>query len=66
VAAFLTDLTDEGVSAQPTEDGFRVVIPAGMAASRLFEIAQACGAQVRHLRPAVPTLEDVFFKAMSR
>ncbi len=65
VAAFLTDLKDEGASVQETEDALRVRLPAGMDSSRLFEIAHLCGAQVKHLRPAVPTLEEVFLRAVS-
>jgi hypothetical protein len=31
---------------------------------RLFVLAAQHGVQVRHLRPSVPTLEDVFAKAL--
>jgi hypothetical protein len=30
----------------------------------VFAVAAAEGVQVRHLRPSVPTLEDVFAKAI--
>jgi len=30
----------------------------------VFAIAASAGAQVRHLRPSVPTLEDVFAQAI--
>jgi hypothetical protein len=33
---------------------------------RLFVLAAQYGVQVRHLRPSVPTLEDVFAKAVGQ
>ena len=45
----------------------RVFVPASHAAgeaSRVFQLAAAQGVQVRHLRPSLPTLEDVFAKAI--
>jgi hypothetical protein len=30
----------------------------------LFQLASREGAQIRHLRPSVPTLEDVFARAV--
>jgi hypothetical protein len=48
----------------------RVFVPAGITGSqgtdqqRLFALAAQYGVQVRHLRPSVPTLEDVFAKAV--
>ena len=53
------------------EDVMRVFVPAGAAANlngrdqqAIFALAAKHGAQVRHLRPSVPTLEDVFAKAV--
>ena len=54
------------------EDVMRVFVPAGLAASRgrggdqaaVFAQAARFGVQVRHLRPSLPTLEDVFAKAL--
>ncbi len=46
------------------EDVMRVFVPAEAGPQQLFAIAAARGAQVRHLRPSVPTLEDVFAKAV--
>jgi hypothetical protein len=42
----------------------RVFVPGDGGARDLFAIAAREGAQVRHLRPSVPTLEDVFAKAV--
>jgi hypothetical protein len=42
----------------------RVFLPEGAGSRRLFELAAAQGVQVRHLRPSVPTLEDVFVSAL--
>ena len=38
--------------------------PGDGGARDLFALAVAAGAQVRHLRPSVPTLEDVFAQAV--
>ncbi len=42
------------------EDIMRVFVPAGAGARDLFALAAQEGLQIRHLRPSVPTLEDVF------
>jgi ABC-2 type transport system ATP-binding protein len=46
------------------EDVMRVFVPATTGPRELFAIAAGRGLQVRHLRPSVPTLEDVFAKAV--
>jgi ABC-2 type transport system ATP-binding protein len=46
------------------DDVMRVFVPGDGSARDLFAIAAATGAQVRHLRPSVPTLEDVFARAI--
>jgi ABC-2 type transport system ATP-binding protein len=45
-------------------DVFRVLLPPGAAPEQLFSSAARIGAQVRHLKQSVPTLEDVFAQAM--
>jgi len=51
-------------------DVMRVFVPAGVSGSNgrdqqaIFQLAAQHGVQVRHLRPSVPTLEDVFAKAV--
>ena len=46
------------------EDIMRVFVPDGGGGQVLFELASRHGVQVRHLRPSVPTLEDVFARAV--
>ncbi len=63
--AFLTALRGDGLEAHGTdEDVMRVLVPAGRSARDVFTLASAHGMQVRHLRPSVPTLEDVFIDAI--
>ncbi len=62
---FLARLTAAGLECHATdEDVMRVFVPGDGGARDLFAIAAAAGAQVRHLRPSVPTLEDVFAQAV--
>jgi ABC-2 type transport system ATP-binding protein len=46
------------------EDIMRVFVPDGRGADFLFQLASQHRLQVRHLRPSVPTLEDVFAHAV--
>jgi ABC-2 type transport system ATP-binding protein len=52
------------------EDVMRVFVPAGIAGDdgndqrAIFALAAKHGVQIRHLRPSLPTLEDVFAKAV--
>jgi ABC-2 type transport system ATP-binding protein len=68
--AFLEILRSAGMECHGTdEDVMRVFIPAGTEASgneqrAIFALAARHRVQVRHLRPSVPTLEDVFAKAV--
>ncbi len=73
--AFLDVLRQAGMECTSTdEDVMRVFVPDDMLGSsggssandpkRLFVLAAQHGVQVRHLRPSVPTLEDVFAKAL--
>jgi ABC-2 type transport system ATP-binding protein len=65
---FIAALEGQGIECHETdEDIMRVFVPAGHPAgeaARLFQLATAQGVQVRHLRPSLPTLEDVFAKAI--
>ena len=62
---FLHVLAAEGLECHETdEDVMRVFVPDGRDARYLFELASRTGVQVRHLRPSVPTLEDVFARAV--
>jgi ABC-2 type transport system ATP-binding protein len=42
----------------------RVFVPERQGSQLLFQLAARHGMQVRHLRPSVPTLEDVFARAV--
>jgi len=65
---FVAALEGQGIECHETEeDIMRVFVPAGHPAgeaNRLFQLATQQGVQVRHLRPSLPTLEDVFAKAI--
>jgi ABC-2 type transport system ATP-binding protein len=62
---FLERLRAAGLDCRATdEDVMRVFVPGDAGARELFVLAAAEQAQVRHLRPSVPTLEDVFALAV--
>jgi ABC-type uncharacterized transport system ATPase subunit len=62
---FLERLRAAGLTCQATdEDVMRVFVPGEGGARDVFALAAAEGVQVRHLRPSVPTLEDVFAQAV--
>jgi ABC-2 type transport system ATP-binding protein len=63
--AFSRVLADAGLAVHAgEEDVMRVFVPDQRGAHALFALAAAHGVQVRHLRPSVPTLEDVFAQAV--
>jgi ABC-2 type transport system ATP-binding protein len=68
VPAFIEVLRGAGMECHATdEDVMRVFVPAdrgGGDQRAIFGLAAAHAVQVRHLRPSVPTLEDVFAKAV--
>jgi ABC-2 type transport system ATP-binding protein len=49
---------------QSDGDLMRVMLPDEAGAAELFGVAASVGAQVRHLKPSLPTLEDVFARAV--
>ena len=60
-------LRREGYECHDTdEDVMRVFVPGRVeeGSQILFALAAREGVQVRHLRPSVPTLEDVFARAV--
>jgi ABC-2 type transport system ATP-binding protein len=62
---FLERLRAAGVECHATHDDvLRVFVPGENGARDLFVLAAAEHAQIRHLRPSVPTLEDVFVRAI--
>ncbi len=63
--AFGQTLQTAGFDCHVTDDEVtRVLVPDGADARTLFALAAREGVQVRHLRPSVPTLEDVFARAV--
>jgi ABC-2 type transport system ATP-binding protein len=64
-AGFLERLRAAGFECQPAGDELlRVFAPDEGSARDIFAAAAAEGAQIRHLRPSVTTLEDVFARAV--
>jgi len=64
-AQFLAAMSAAGLECHATdEDVMRVFVPEERGPRFLFELASQHRVQVRHLRPSVPTLEDVFAKAV--
>src|SRR5436309_2120167 len=62
---FFAHLTAAGLECHSTDDDIvRVFVPGEGGAHQLFSLAAAEGVQVRHLRPSVATLEDVFVHAL--
>jgi ABC-2 type transport system ATP-binding protein len=65
IEPFLERLRRAGLDCHATdEDVMRVFVPGDGGARDIFALAAADAVQVRHLRPSVPTLEDVFAKAV--
>jgi ABC-2 type transport system ATP-binding protein len=62
---FVEQLRAAGLDCHATdEDVMRVFVPGEGGARQLFALAAAASVQVRHLRPSVSTLEDVFATAV--
>jgi ABC-2 type transport system ATP-binding protein len=66
IEPFVASLNAAGLDCHATdEDVMRVFVPAAVGNhAAVFKAAAEFGVQVRHLRPSVPTLEDVFAKAI--
>src|SRR3954453_6014733 len=63
--AFVAALRAAGLDCHTSEeDVMRVFVPDDRDAQFLFQVAAAQRVQVRHLRASVPTLEDVFARAV--
>jgi ABC-2 type transport system ATP-binding protein len=63
--SFLERLRAAGLECHATDDDvMRVFVPGDGGARDLFALAATEHVQVRHLRPSVPSLEDVFAKAV--
>ena len=62
---FAEVLRAEGIECHgDTAELMRVFLPERDGSALLFQLAARHGMQVRHLRPSVPTLEDVFARAV--
>jgi ABC-2 type transport system ATP-binding protein len=65
--SFIDVLAQHGIESHSTdEDVMRVFVPDGQGPRDVFALAAGRGVQVRHLRASVPTLEDVFAKAVGQ
>jgi len=62
--AFVEQLRAAGLECHATDDVMRVFVPGDGGPRQLFALAATARVQVRHLRPSVPTLEDVFARAV--
>jgi ABC-2 type transport system ATP-binding protein len=63
-AAALAALREKGCEHREGEDGHRVYLPAGHGPELIFGAARQSRVQLRHLRPATESLEDVFLRAL--
>jgi ABC-2 type transport system ATP-binding protein len=62
---FVQALRDVGIDSDgESGDVMRVFVPADRPAQVLFEVAARQGVQVRHFQASVPSLEDVFARAL--
>ncbi|MCM2255240.1 MAG: ABC transporter ATP-binding protein [Vicinamibacteria bacterium] len=64
LAAFTAALAAEGGECSAADDGLRVLLPEGAGAERILRAARAAAVQVRRLKAAGETLEDVFLRAL--
>jgi ABC-2 type transport system ATP-binding protein len=65
LAGFVARLRADGLDCHESDDDvMRIFVPADRGARALFALAARDGVQVRHLRPSVPSLEDVFARAV--
>ena len=62
---FIAAVRKRGGEAQPGPDAWRVALPEGATVSWIFDTATESGTQIRHLRKAEDTLEDIFLRATS-
>ena len=64
-ARFIEALRNSGIDCDTdSSDVMRVFVPEDRPAQVLFQVAAQHGVQVRHFRPSVPSLEDVFARAL--
>ena len=64
-ARFIEALRETGIeSHDESGEVLRVFVPVDRPVQLLFKVAAQQGVQVRHFRPSVPSLEDVFARAL--
>jgi ABC-2 type transport system ATP-binding protein len=64
-AAFVDTIRLQAFECRETDgDLLRILLPSEAGPAELFASAAKAGVQVRHLKPSLPTLEDVFAQAM--
>jgi ABC-2 type transport system ATP-binding protein len=62
---FVDRIRAAGMECHPADDELlRIVVPGEGGTREIFMLANAAQVQVRHLRPSLPTLEDVFASAV--
>jgi hypothetical protein len=67
---FIAALRGAGLDVSDTDDDvMRVFVPGAAAAhggdqQKICDVARGAGVQIRHLKPSLPTLEDVFARAI--
>jgi len=70
LAVFIAALRGAGLDVSDTEDDVMRVFVPGAAVSHgddqrmICNVARGAGVQIRHLKPSLPTLEDVFARAI--
>ena len=64
-AAFVAALEARGLGVTAAADGgLHLILPDAQAPTEIFRLAVETGVQVRHLRPRVASLEDMFLRAV--
>ena len=62
---FIAAVKERGGDAHPDLESWRVSLPEGATVNWIFETAATSGTQIRHLRKAEDTLEEIFLRATS-
>lgn len=60
---FIAEVRRRGGEAHADMDAWRIALPEAASAAWIFDTAAASGTQIRHLRKAEDTLEDIFLRA---
>ena len=60
---FVAEVRRRGGEVVSDLDAWRIALPEGASVAWIFEAAAASGTQIRHIRKAEDTLEDIFLRA---